>query len=624
MALRQSRAGVIGRFGAFRTLDASDEQEQYEDNDHEAMRSSWVPPRGRQDGTPRGSEIRSSSSGSESPSPSIRGSVRSPPPPETSHKFDSDDEDSRHNEAPDDVMFGVSLGDSIPPASLAGSPPMKAAGRPYAAHGFVNTGLESYALENSLQNSGDMQKSISPERLVHPGMTPIYHDSTFAILFMLCQASLFATSVAVYFRTDIASTPVADSIYYALNSSMSIVIKDVFIALAIATVWLVVMRSFVKSLLYTIIIAVPIVLFTISFYSLAWSYKGQNGGYEIQARAMRWSSFITAIFASMWLYTTYTRRYAMTKAVAIVRLACIILEHNSFLVLLSFVNLLIFVLYCFLWLQQFERIFLRGAFIGVDNARRWLLDGSSWAIGVYFILVFLWTFGIFSGVQRSATGAVVSQWYFHRHTVPATSQKEIVKAGLLHALSSSFGTICASSFFALMTRLPLLALPRRASGLLSLAAYMLLSAPIFNLTSPLTLTYASIHSIPIRTAAQGINGYPALSTSGSWGSYRTAKMLLSAARATTALALGSCAWIASARSSDGTGSLYGYVVGLAAGAIGWAVVGAVEGTVSMVVDSSFVCYNIDLANAREGRSRCLEAVNAFGSGRGSVDGTLQV
>lgn len=77
------------------------------------------------------------------------------------------------------------------------------------------------------------------------------------------------------------------------------------------------------------------------------------------------------------------------------------------------------------------------------------------------------------------------------------------------------------------------------------------------------------------------------------------------------------------------GSLYAYVVGLIAGAIGWGVLGAMEGVLAGVVDACLVCWGSETgagggggtgrggrgpgAGGRHGQARyCIEAGWLFG------------
>ena len=93
--------------------------------------------------------------------------------------------------------------------------------------------------------------------------------------------------------------------------------------------------------------------------------------------------------------------------------------------------------------------------------------------------------------------------------------------------------------------------------------------------------------------------------------YRLARMLLSGTRAVMALSLGVGAWVGTTRGS-GEGvvgsSMYGYIVGMIAGAIGWGVLGATEGSLSNVVDACLVCVG---SEPGEG-THCREAHMVFG------------
>ena len=53
-----------------------------------------------------------------------------------------------------------------------------------------------------------------------------------------------------------------------------------------------------------------------------------------------------------------------------------------------------------------------------------------------------------------------------------------------------------------------------------------------------------------------------------------------------AVIFGFSGWIFGSRSES---SLYGYVVGLIAASIGWLVIGAAEGGVTMIIDANRIC-----------------------------------
>lgn len=60
------------------------------------------------------------------------------------------------------------------------------------------------------------------------------------------------------------------------------------------------------------------------------------------------------------------------------------------------------------------------------------------------------------------------------------------------------------------------------------------------------------------------------------------------------------------------GSLYAYVVGLIAGTIGFAVLGAVENVVGAVLDAAVVCWASETAGGRGEARFCREAGGMFG------------
>jgi len=236
------------------------------------------------------------------------------------------------------------------------------------------------------------------------------------------------------------------------------------------------------------------------------------------------------------------------------------------------------------------------------------------ALGVYYILMYLWTLGISSGIHRATSAATVSQWYFYRHAIPKASSKAVMGAALHHSTTTLFGTICFSAFAALMVRVPLYVAPRRIAGFIHLLCFNFIASPIAALIDPLTLTYAAIHSQPLISSSRAITNLQFIDNAG-FGpkkhprtAYGLARMLLTAARGITALSLGIGGWIYAAKDAH-VHSGYGYLVGLIAGCIGWAVIGATEGSLSNIVDSTLVCVGSDNG---AGGSHCREAHMVFG------------
>lgn len=474
------------------------------------------------------------------------------------------------------------------------------------------------------------------------------HDIFWGSMYLIGIAALFATFFLVFLHTSTPSSklPLGDTIYTALRSSFHLLAVDTVVAVIVSLLWLALLRSFVRPLVYLILVAVPVILFSFFLYPLISSLKGADHGASFQDRVMWWLSFIPVIFAIFWTGTVYQGRHSLHKAIGILEFSSRILAANSALLTLGFATLTCVVLWTWLWLTMFTRVFLGGHIV----SSIFVIDWSTWWLGTFFVLMYLWTLSLLSGLQRVTTAATVSQWYFHRNVEPAPPTRDIMLAGLTHATTTQFGTICLSTLLALLVRLPILLiprrlpvlfLPRRLIGLLSIFAYSFVPSHIAALTNPLTLTYASIQSQPLSTSARALSQMTYFGLQGptntlaprSFGArnqtaaapllpYRLAKMLLHATRFIMAVSLGFGGWVATARQLEMAvpggkgvrGSMYAYVVGMVAGFIGWGVLGAIEGVLAGIVDGAVVCWGIEKGTVGGGRY-CLEAGWLFGDGR---------
>ncbi|KAH8888190.1 hypothetical protein GQ53DRAFT_247470 [Thozetella sp. PMI_491] len=573
---------------------------------------------------------------------------------------DSGEEDARGKMV--DVGLESTIADDDPPADLTMETPVDAS--PPAFQKFRSLAAEPTrfsappgrrysSTESELgmppPSSVDTNANAAPA-VTEPDSEIFRHDPFFAWIYLIAMASLFATFVLVFLHTTPPSSkkPWGDTIYTTLRASFDLLAVDTLVAIIVSLIWLAALRSFVRPLVMVILVAVPVVLVSFSLYPLISSYKGRTGGTGFQDVAMRWASVVPAVSAIVWVYLVYKGQHALRSAVNILEFASTILAANSALVLVGMACLAGVVIWTWIWLAMFTRVFLGGSSAGALAS--FIISASTWWLGVYFVLMYLWTISIFSGVQRGTTAATVSQWYFHRNAVPAPSSREVVSAALNHSLTTIFGSICLSTMLALVIRLPLLVLPRRMANMLSMFVYSFVPTPIAALTNPLTLTYAAIHSQPLAIAARGLSQMDFLSpkaptttltpaaVSSAQGRYspllpyRLAKLILHATRFIMAIALGFAGWVMTARQLTITppggvgsiiqGSAYAYVVGLVASFIGWGVLGAMEGILSGIVDAAVICYGSEKRMVVGGGGYCIQAAQLFG-GQGTSRGDLR-
>lgn len=470
------------------------------------------------------------------------------------------------------------------------------------------------------------------------------YDVFWGTAYWISMAGMFGSAFLVWLHTDTpGKNPLGDTIYTTLSKSYHLLAVDTLVSVIVAALWLALLRSFLRHMTYLIIVAVPIILFSFSLYPLISSFNGSWHGGSFQDRMMRLWSLLPSAGAFMWIYLFIKARHSVEKGLEILAFGCKILTESPALVLVGFGTLAANIVWFWVWLFMFTRVFLEGHWTIGSSKNLFVPDASSWWLGAFYFLMLMWTQSVISGVQRATSGATVSQWYFHRLTNPAPSSRTVVAASFTHATGTLFGTICLSTFLAVMIRLPLLLLPRRFVGWFSLCFYSIVPSPIAALTNPLTLTYAAIHSQPLSTAARGLSSLSFVSATSATTTltpntfsnrsntrtdnlvpYRTAKLILHGTRYMMVLALGYGAWVATSRllQIDGEtyrGSLYAYVVGLGAAAIGWSVLGATEGIILGIVDAVVVCWGSEVGALRgQGRNAaryCREAGELFGEGR---------
>ena len=512
--------------------------------------------------------------------------------------------------------------DSEPPDDLTVETPSKTV----PSHSSVLPGVsvpfnpDDFLPHETLESdiNQDLENSQIPPEVQYPTPSMPKLDSFWGMLYLGLISCMFATSLMIWLRTEIpASVPLGDTMYTMLKKSSSLLVLDTILAICISMAWVILMRKYSTVLFYVSIVSVPFFMLALTIYPLVMSYRSAYGGNTSQDKAMRWTSFLPLILAALWIHFLYQGRHALNRSLGIIQLACSILSANAPLMLFSCATVGVFLLATWVWFGMFMRVFLRGHTVLNHGIVSWVLDPRSWGLGAFYIFMYLWSWGVISGIQRCTTSAVVSQWYFHRHVFPQPTPAAVTSAAFQYSIGTHFGTVCFSSLLRLLVRLPLFLLPSRAVGFIQIFVYNFVPASVISLTNPLALTNAVINSQGLIDSSRTISNMryldhghnnPVSVNTHSWTAYRLSKMLLSAARALTALCLGFGAWVHAACYTNG-GSLYGYMVGLIAGFIGWFVLGATEGALSIIVDSAFVCFAID--NAGRG-GHCTEADRQFG------------
>jgi hypothetical protein len=500
---------------------------------------------------------------------------------------------------------------------------------------------EDTLLEHPRATSVD-RESVPQEVPVAPAPSPKY-NLFWGELFLIVQCAIcgvFFISILQESPPD-KKHPLGDTIYTVLHASFHLIGIYSLVSILVGLLWLSLLRSFVRPLVLLIVVCVPIISTSFFLYPFISSYKGYWHGGSIQDTVMRWFSIGPLLFTLFWIYTLWKGRHSFNRAADMLEFSGTILRAQSPLMLVGIATLSSVILWSWAWMGMFVHLFLGGHMS--KSGSRFIIDVSTWWLGVAFFLDYFWVLAVISGVQRATTAATVSQWYFHRNSVPAPPARLVVQASIKHATTTMAGTICLSTLITLLVRLPLIVLPRRLAGLIGMCAYNLVPTPIASLTNPLTLTYASIHGLPLASAAQGLANLTFISPSSptttlgprsfspsrgrpSIVSYRLAKLLLHAIRWVITIALGFGGWVSTARMlqiGDGTvpykGSLYAYVIGLISAAIGWGALGAMEGVLGGILDALLVCWGSEAGGEGGGEATyCVDAGKLFGDEVGAL------
>lgn len=453
--------------------------------------------------------------------------------------------------------------------------------------------------EGSSHSPGQTEQDINFQNATPVG-TVTHFDSVFGTLFLIAMAAMFASFVFVLLHTTTTdrSKRLRGTIYVTIHDNISLLGIDTMVAISVSALWIAGIRAYVRPIVLLMLGAVPVVALVTSVYLLFASYAGVTDSANFQGRLMRWVAVGPLIFALVWTFAALRGVHNIDRAADLLKLTTRILGDCPVLLLTGFITLCITVAWIWLFLLIFARIFLT-----------YQPGGVIWWVAAFATFTFAWSLKMLSGLQRAVVAALVSDWYFYRHHAANTSSAVIASAAFTHSTERLFGTVCLSALVSLLLRLPYLLLPSRLLSGFALALSPFRVATTAALTNPLVLTYASTHSRKYSESANRLWEL-ALDKRKNASFVALARLFLHAQRLCASLAFGFGGWVSAAKMTAG-GSRNAYVVGLAAGGIGWTVLGCAENVIGQVMDSVLICW------ASEGDSEarfCVEAHNILQDG----------
>lgn len=510
----------------------------------------------------------------------------------------------------------VSLKTSDPRRNVGGGGPSGA--------GAIRNGTGSYGSSSAMSRPALYSMSYD---------SSLYPNWSYAFWSCVCLAC--ATSAIVWLTTEAPSsyapgrTPkiIGDSVYDLLSSSSRLLLTDTIVALILAGLWLFCMRRFSQLSLLGLVIVVPAVLFSMGMYAMVMSYRSAYGGYTGGDKLLRFFAWLLLVAAGVWAALMYYSRAELDSALCVIRRACSVVNENIQLLAVTLATIGTVILVTVVWTGMFRLLFLEGRLI----KGHWILDSRVWLVASLYVILYLWACGAISSAQRCIIAGVTAHWVFygdnHIRTNPFRhlSGSALIKVHVHRCLAYQMGLVCFSSFIVLMTRIPMLVAPSRMSRILQHG--FRLSSTLTLVSSPLTLTMATICNMPLDQVCERLsrsplptstNNFPPTPASGLYSSndtqhehhqpsphnhthnqqsfqrattsaftYNLAKVLLTTSRATMAIIFSIGAWVHASMYYK-----YAYILGLLAGFIGWIVLGAMESTLGATLDALYVCENL--------------------------------
>ncbi|KAK2820026.1 hypothetical protein FQN49_007796, partial [Arthroderma sp. PD_2] len=157
--------------------------------------------------------------------------------------------------------------DDPPPEFTGGEPPIRQFQRQsnlsgddafQTSAGFMPRETDKQTLLNNPRPPSSMA-SERPPSITYGEPEPPMHDMFWGHMFLLCLGGLLATSFIVYLHTTAPSKIplLGDTIYSTLHSSFGLLGTYTLVSVFVALLWLALLRSYVRPLVYAMLIAVP-------------------------------------------------------------------------------------------------------------------------------------------------------------------------------------------------------------------------------------------------------------------------------------------------------------------------------------------------------------------------------
>ncbi|KAI7902769.1 plasma-membrane choline transporter-domain-containing protein [Cokeromyces recurvatus] len=433
-----------------------------------------------------------------------------------------------------------------------------------------------------------------------------YRDPIFAALYTLCLAIFLLSSFIVLFTTN--SRDIEDyikgSTFKTIKDSAGVLSVIIITALMIGTFWLYILRIFTKTFVWGTVVCVPISLTTIFIWTLVESlqnyyiYEGEKEvSITTKDTGLTIMSFIPLILNLIYIKLIFDYRHRINKTISIIELSCDVIKYNPGVILVSFLLVIIFVIFSIIWIILFTRLWLIGHLSDKSSLSGpvWIVNNYVYSLAAFYIFIYMWTARLLMYMERFILSAITAQWYFHRQE-PMNNKPW--KIAFVRATSTSFGTLAlASLILAIIQFLQLVASLMRkysktsrpfANVLSFILRYIDILVSAF---SNYTISLTGITGEGFFAAAQSATKiFRRNLLTGVFGDLLTQLMLYIGA-SIIALTSGFSAYVYATHNLH---SPHGFIVGLIGTLIPWYMSQFFSYIMISIIDATFLCYAIDL------------------------------
>ncbi|KAG0793658.1 hypothetical protein G6F57_003569 [Rhizopus arrhizus] len=356
---------------------------------------------------------------------------------------------------------------------------------------------------------------------------------------------------------------VKESIFKVIKDSAGVLATIIGTSLIVATLWLLVLHYFTKTLVW------------VESFQSTFVYEG-NQESNFKDTMLTWLSILPLVLNL---------------------LACETIRSNPVIFIVPVLLLVTFIIFTIIWIILFNRLWLIGHLSDSPTLSKtiWIVNSYVYYLATFYIFFYMWTSAVLVYLEKFTLSAMVSQWYFHRNS---TSSASVWRFAMIRGMNTSFGTIALSGFLMatiqfLQLIIRLLKKYSKKSRPFATFIELVLSyiEPFVNIVNHYTVALAGITSESFFSAANSSTKiFKRNLLSGIFGDLLT-QIILQIGNSVIALASGLAAYVYATHQLH---SPHGLIVGLIGTLISCYISQFYSYTLMSIIDATFLCYAIDL------------------------------